>query len=324
MGTGIEWTQETWNPVSGCSKVSQGCKNCYAEVMAKRLAGRYGYPKEDPFAVTLHRDRLDMPLRWKTPRNIFVNSMSDLFHPEVPDDFIEEVFAVMACAPQHTFQVLTKRPERMAKWFSSNMRDGMVAGAAQMLGYRNLLPRVTMREFWPLRNVWIGTSVENQPAADWRIPHLLKCPAEGRFLSCEPLLGPLNVRPFLEPYGPAVHWVISGGESGPRARPCHEDWVRSLRDQCTGSEVPFFFKQWGRWLPASQVPEGDERLSRVESVLAGQRFCTGRFIDLGKKASGSLLDGQMWRQFPGQMWRKCPDQVAGEAVPGAAGVGVHA
>lgn len=207
----IEWTEATWNPATGCTKVSEGCKNCYAEKMAKRLQAMGMKRYQNGFRLTLHWDLIDLPLRWKKPRKIFVNSMSDLFHPEVPDEFIKKVFETMNCASHHIFQVLTKRPER-------------VAAIAHQLSWTS--------------NIWMGTSVENMRVIE-RVDHLRKVPARVRFLSCEPLLGPLKLN--LE----GIHWVIVGGESGPGARPMDGQWVREIRDQCVKENVAFFFKQWG-------------------------------------------------------------------------------
>lgn len=208
----IEWTEMTWNPVTGCTKVSQGCKNCYAERMAKRLhlmgTARY----QNGFEVTLHPDLLELPRKWKQPRLIFVNSMSDLFHDDVPFEFIENVFATMKACPHHTFQILTKRSERL-----------------KQLGDKlNWTP-----------NIWMGVSVEDSRVLH-RINDLADTPSVVRFLSCEPLIGPL---PNLELEG--IHWVIVGGESGPRSRPIDPEWVRSIRGQCELAGVHFFFKQWG-------------------------------------------------------------------------------
>ena len=208
----IEWTEMTWNPVTGCAKISQGCKHCYAERMAKRLkamgSGRY----TNGFQVTLHPDLLDAPRRWRQPRIVFVNSMSDLFHDEVPLAYIERVFATMRDCSHHTFQVLTKRSERLAE----------------------LAPRLP----WP-GNVWMGVSVEDARVVH-RIDDLRRVPAAVRFLSLEPLIGPLNSLTL-----DGIHWVIVGGESGPRARPLRSEWVESIFRQCRAAGVPFFFKQWG-------------------------------------------------------------------------------
>ena len=228
----IEWTEVTWNPVTGCTKISPGCKFCYAERMANRLRAMGMQKYKDGFAVAVHESVLAEPLSWRRPRLVFVNSMSDLFHRSVPSEFIEAVFDVMNRAPQHTFQVLTKRPGRAA-----------------------LLAR---RLLWT-PNIWMGTSVESNR---WlgRLEHLRKTGAQTRFLSLEPLLGPL---PDLDLHG--IDWVIVGGESGPRARPMQADWVREIRDNCLRNNVPFFFKQWG-----------------------------GVF----KKRTGRVLDNRTWDQFP--------------------------
>jgi protein gp37 len=210
--TSIEWTEMTWNPVTGCAKVSQGCKHCYAERMAKRLRAMGSKRYENGFQPTLHEDLIDLPLKWKKPRLIFVNSMSDLFQEEVPDEFIRAVFATMQACPQHTFQILTKRSERL----------------------RAIGPTLP----WP-PNVWMGVSVE-----DWRVTNritdLATVPAHVRFLSCEPLIGPLENLPL-----EGIHWVIVGGESGPFSRGMQSEWVDSIHRQCISNNVPFFFKQWG-------------------------------------------------------------------------------
>lgn len=241
--TKIEWTDCTWNPTTGCTKISSGCKNCYAARMANRLRGRFGYPADDPFRVTLRPDRLELPFKWRNPRRVFVDSMGDLFHEAVPFDFIAAVFGVMAANPQHTFQILTKRPNRMLEWYSWISPE------------MDLLNQIAE---WPIfPNVWLGVTAENQKAADERIPTLLQCPAAVRFVSAEPLLGPLNLRRFfldddgldLEggwPQFAGLDWVIVGGETGPGARPMNPDWARQIRDQCKEVGVPFFFKKMGQ------------------------------------------------------------------------------
>jgi protein gp37 len=208
----IEWTEMTWNPVTGCRKVSQGCKHCYAERMAKRLHAMGSDRYRNGFAPTLHEDLIDLPRRWKKPRVIFVNSMSDLFQEEVPDQFIRRVFDTMRDCSQHTFQILTKRGARL----------------------RELGPSLK----WP-KNVWMGVSVENDEVID-RIRDLASVPAKVRFLSCEPLIGPLSRLPLKN-----IHWVIVGGESGPGARPMSPDWVGSVHEQCKRAGVAFFFTQRG-------------------------------------------------------------------------------
>jgi protein gp37 len=212
--SGIEWTEATWNPVTGCSKVSPGCAHCYAEALSLRFgwSRKPWLPEHAEANVALHEERLEQPLRWRRPRMIFVNSMSDLFHELVPFSFIEEVFAVMAAAEQHTFQILTKRHERMAA----------------------LAPRLS----WPA-NVWMGVSIENRRWAE-RADCLRQVPAAIRFISAEPLLGPLDGIDL-----DGIDWLIAGGESGRRHRPVRAEWLRDLRDECKDAGVAFFFKQWG-------------------------------------------------------------------------------
>jgi len=230
--TAIEWTDATWNPVTGCTKVSPGCKHCYAERLAARLQAMGNPRYRNGFAVTLHGDQLRLPLRWLKPRHIFVNSMSDLFHEAVPVAFIRQVFETMAEADWHIFQVLTKRAKRLAELAS-------------------VLP-------WP-PNVWQGVSIENVHYT-WRAAYLQSVPAAVRFLSVEPLLGPIPSLPL-----GGIQWVVVGGESGPHHRPVHSAWVRQVRNQCVTAGVPFFFKQWG-------------------GVTA--------------KAGGRSLDGRLWSQRP--------------------------
>lgn len=217
--TGIEWTDATWNPVTGCTKVSPGCKHCYAERFALRLKAMGNPRYRNGFAVTLQPDQLALPLRWREPKRIFVNSMSDLFHEAVPEDYTQRVFEIMVQAHWHVFQILTKRAERLAE----------------------LAPGLP----WP-ENVWQGVSVENAQYA-WRVAHLQKVPAAVRFLSVEPLLGPIPHLPL-----DSIHWVIVGGESGSGRREMAPEWVREIRDQCLAAEVPFFFKQWGGRTPKSR------------------------------------------------------------------------
>lgn len=231
-GSSIEWTEATWNPVTGCDQVSPGCAHCYAKTFAERWRGVPGHPYEQGFDLRLWPERLEQPLRWKRPRMIFVNSMSDLFHEDIPTDFIVDVFEVMAEADQHTFQILTKRHERMAE----------------------LAPRLE----WPA-NVWMGVSIENRRFVH-RADYLREVDAAVRFISAEPLLGPLE---GLELDG--IDWLIAGGESGPRHRPVRIEWLRELRDRCVDEGVAFFFKQWGGRTP---------------------------------KQGGRQLDGRQWDQMP--------------------------
>ncbi len=236
-GRAIEWTDATWNPVRGCTKVSPGCKHCYAEAFAERFRGVPGHPFEQGFDLRLVPEALELPLRWRASRRVFVNSMSDLFHDGVPDAYIRRVFDVMRRAPQHQFQVLTKRSRRMAE----------VAGALRIPA-----------------NVWMGVSVEDAKRTT-RIDDLCRVSARVRFLSVEPLLGPIQ---DLGARLRGIHWVIVGGESGAGARPMHAEWVRSIRDQCNAAGVPFFFKQWG-----------------------GVR----------KHTTGRELDGRSWDEMPGEV-----------------------
>lgn len=208
----IEWTEASWNPLTGCTKISPGCKNCYAERMAKRLCAMGNPNYSNGFELTFHEHALGLPLTWKRPQMVFVNSMSDLFHENVPVEFIQKTFAVMAIAKQHTFQVLTKRSTRLAE-------------LCQQLK-------------WP-KNVWMGVSVENDDYV-YRMRNLAETPAAMKFVSMEPLIGPANSADFS-----LVDWVIVGGESGPGSRPMNEDWVTAIRDKCEDANVPFFFKQWG-------------------------------------------------------------------------------
>lgn len=271
--TTIEWTRgddgtagKTWNPVRGCTKISPGCKRCYAETFAERWRGIAGHAYERGFDPRFVPDQLDAPLRWRKPRRVFVNSMSDLFHEAFTNEQIGAVFGVMAACPQHSFQILTKRAARLPEWFA-------------------WLARTRPRAALVLPNVWLGVSAEDQRRADERIPYLLTTPAAVRFASVEPMLGPVDLWAFLDsplrnrsldalranephpvPRLPGLDWVIAGAESGHGARPMHEDWVRSLRDQCAAAGVRFFYKQ---------------RLER------------------GRKVSLPMLDGRQHAEWPG-------------------------
>lgn len=240
--TNIEWADEVWNPTTGCIKVSAGCKNCYAEMIAHRFWGARKFTD-----VQCHTDRLDIPLHWRKPRRVFVNSMSDLFHGDVPDEFIAKVFDVMGACEQHTFMVLTKRPNRMKYFLRSSNRPTVKSKyGGWFFGGK-----------FPLHNVMLGVSVENQETADERTPLLLQTPAAVRFLSCEPLLEPikvgmylsrtnmpgLNLMPGFRDPLPGIDWIVVGGESGPKARPCDVEWIRSIVRQCKIAGVPSFVKQ---------------------------------------------------------------------------------
>jgi protein gp37 len=235
----IEWTDATWNPVRGCVKVSPGCAHCYAETFAERWRGVKGHPYEQGFDLRLVPEKLAEPLSWKKPRRVFVNSMSDLFQDGVPDAFIDRVFAVMALTPEHTYQLLTKRAERMRDYMRDPARHHGVAALLPANG--RAYPRWPNE--WPLANVWLGVSAENQPALDARLPLLLQTPAAQWFLSCEPLLGGLDIAKHRP--GANRLWVIVGGESGPRARPCQTWWIRNIVRQCQQADVPVFVKQLG-------------------------------------------------------------------------------
>lgn len=226
LNSPIEWTDATWNPVTGCTEVSPGCDHCYAKVFAERWRGIPGHHYEQGFDIRLWPERLELPLKWKKPQRIFVNSMSDLFHSRVPDTFIREVFETMVRADWHIFQILTKRPKRLAR----------------------LAPELP----WP-KHIWMGVSVENADYT-WRVDYLRDVPAHIRFVSAEPLLGPIDDIDLT-----GIHWLIAGGESGPGHRPCEADWVRSLRAQCQASGAAFFFKQWGGRTPKAGGRELDGR-----------------------------------------------------------------
>lgn len=340
--TAIEWTDRTWNPTTGCDRISPGCDNCYALTMAKRLKlmGQAKYQNDgDPrtsgpgFALAEHADALDAPLRWRKPSKVFVNSMSDLFHQDVRDGFVVAVWETMRQAYQHTFQVLTKRPQRMAsliaRWHDITGEDFVPKlargpeptraahpspkgqlwadyldvlgqppeGCAYptfdwMNGPLRLMPTT------PLPNVWLGTSIESDRYA-FRADHLRATPAAVRFLSLEPLLGPL---PSLDLTG--IDWVIVGGESGPGARPMHIGWVRDIRDRCVAAGVPFLFKQWGAWGAAGQVGSPhyvleDGRLIEPGVRLGMDHMCRPWAINRwGKGKSGRTLDGRMWDEYP--------------------------
>lgn len=321
--TKIEWTDKTWNPVTGCTKISEGCKNCYAETMANRLQKMDSPKYKNGFKVTCHPDTLGEPLKWKKGVKIFVCSMADLFHEDVPFEFIDKVFAVMALCPQHTFQILTKRPDRMREYMdlsTDNRAESIGAGLRELtVGMRSGLIDL------PLPNVWLGVTAENQEQADKRIPILLQIPAVVRFVSIEPMVGAVDLTKYWDNVGgmpPArkigetntyvasLDWVILGGESGANARPMHPDWVRKVKGDCKEAGVPFFFKQWGEWKAFydrdrddpnwDNVPEESSNIKRL-NLAGGQGFHGKRVIyfkRIGKKKAGSLLDGEEHKEFP--------------------------
>ncbi|MEU7403844.1 phage Gp37/Gp68 family protein [Streptomyces sp. NPDC044948] len=318
--TKIEWTDRVWNPVTGCTKVSPGCDNCYAENIARRFAGSKAFPQG--FDVVVHDDRVHAPFRWKKPARVFVNSMSDLFHDAVPDLFITQVFDVMEAKlnQRHTFQILTKRHVRMRSFMQARQKAKQEYAAkfddCPIEAMRNS-PAARLARARAARqpaNIWLGVSVETQQWADIRLPALMDTPAAVRFVSCEPLLGPVDLSRWLRPvpdcghvapedgtcrhpeaFTPECHrwadcparpgredwhgldWVIAGGESGPGARPMHPDWARQLRDACDVAGVPFFFKQWGEYLSARVEDDPDFAGGRAfDSPLGGRRSPTLR------------------------------------------------
>lgn len=263
INSAIEWTDASWNPVTGCTEISPGCDHCYAKTFAERWRGIPGHPYEQGFDLKLWPERLELPLTWKKPRRIFVNSMSDLFHKDVPHAFILRVFETMMRADWHIYQVLTKRTKRMARFFESH--------GVTLPGH-----------------IWPGTSIESD-AYTWRADYLRQVPAAVRFVSAEPLLSGL---PSLNLDG--IHWLIVGGESGHGARPMYPDWARALRDQCQAAGVAFFFKQWGEFAPRTvNPPVMTERGMEFPDKEIMTRF--------GKHAAGRLLDGVEWNQFPDEV-----------------------
>ncbi len=387
----IEWTDRTWNPVVGCRACSPGCAHCYAETMSNRLAAMAKKDIADGKDPGRKRGYLNViqdggwrgnvqtvpealgdPLKWRSPQKVFVNSMSDLFYGDdadrraceskgipfepVPFEFIDQVFAVMALTPRHTYQILTKRTGRMAEYTSDPTMPGRIYrlindwlddGEGGFLGkYYDEAHNVTgwrtegdpTEPEWilPLPNVWLGTSVENQAMADKRIPELLQVPAAVRFLSCEPLLGLVDLSQYLRARqcsqcgqewdaaacgpthaalknDPGIHWAIVGGESGPGARPMHPDWARSIRNQCVAAGVPFFFKQWGEWAPGENAENPSTRTEQTATwfddrwqlgTLTPKQSEELHYEDqpalfrLGKKSAGRLLDGRTWAELP--------------------------
>ena len=347
--TAISWTDATWNPVNGCAVVSPGCANCYAMREAERSERLFaGQGKVSPYAgltrpskagavwtgeVRVNEAAMRLPLRWTRPRRVFVDSMGDLFAEGVDDATIDRVFAVMALAGQHTFQLLTKRPERAAAYFVHLARDALAAGDDPRLTPRRLdaaAVAVTGSPCaggaiedvaWPLANLHLGVSVEDQVRADKRIPTLLALPAARRWISAEPLLGSVDVAwalsrnpldlaaGFLQRgrFSPGLEtlrrldWVVAGGESGPGARPMHPAWVRQLRDDCAAAGVPFDFKQWGDWAPrasiseeaymAADMGEFHERADFIRGCSCSEGDEDGQMWKVGKRAAGRLLDG---------------------------------
>jgi len=338
MTTKIEWCDKVWNPTGGCKLVSPGCTNCYAMRFAHRnMGGHYGGltrlgPNGPVWTgeIKLFEQRLLEPLRWRKPCRVFVDSMSDLFHEGVPDRFIGRVIAVISLTPHIDYIMLTKREERMEK-ILTKIEKGSIRDYIWHLFDTGKVSKdaadqacARLEQCWPLPNLHLGVSIENQETADKRIPSLLRTPAAVRVVSLEPLLGPIKLHtdwlngheeagtPFsgartvggCEKYTPPLDWVIVGGESGPGARPMNPDWARSIRDQCVAAGVPFFFKQWGEWGPSATAPasklfktsywnEQGEPCGEFEGAVGANAW------RVGKKRAGRLLDGREWSEFPG-------------------------
>lgn len=334
----IEWTETTWNFLSGCTRISDGCTNCYIERtppfrMAHRKFDKPGAGGKTDIIV--HADRLMLPMSWRKPRRVFVNSLADVFHEDVPDEIIVSAFATMALTPQHTYQLLTKRHARMRSLLNQDTFRNRVMTIAGSLAETDGVWAGTDLNIWPLRNVWAGVSVESQQWADIRIPALMDTPAAVRWLSCEPLLGPVDlgigdphrghahddvwghphpdmcltcstdeneVAYFRRESGTSgIDWVVCGGESGPGARPMHPDWARSLRDECEQAGVSYFFKQHGEYEPTDERGIGNVSSFDPRNRLVGEPDETGhRAIvrRVGKKAAGRELDGRTHDDYP--------------------------
>jgi protein gp37 len=319
----IEWTEKVWNPITGCTQISAGCDNCYAKRESPRFKNLPGYSKENPFKPTFHANRLDQPLRWRKPSRIFVCSMGDLFHEEIKFEQIAAVFGVIAASPQHTFQVLTKRPERMKEffeWLVKNKKQNVLImlEARERFNHKKIEKYFDFwrsdfgKEAWPLPNLWLGVTAENQEQADKRIPILLQTTAAKRFVSIEPMLSEIEIingkknrwtmPTDIDSSGNKIKWtdpgkkfipldwVIVGGETGSKARPMHDGWVYSIKEQCKNSGTPFFFKGWGEWVPFGQSPPG--------TMFNKKRKCTVSHTKTGKKIAGCLLDGVEHKEYP--------------------------
>lgn len=314
----IEWCDKTWNPTVGCTRVSPGCDNCYAVAMTRRLEamGQEKYaglvnPGKGHFngVARLAPEALALPLSWRKPARVFVNSMSDLFHEALPDYEIAAVFGVMAVTPHLTYQVLTKRPERAVEWFrwAASYGAGTPDALVQRRAYEHLGDRFpvhpvkgTLRSYpWPPLNVWLGVSVEDRERKA-RIDNLREIPAALRFLSLEPLLEDLGELDLT-----GIDWVIAGGESGPGARPPKAEWFRSVRDQCSAAGVPFLFKQWGRWCPYDQLPEETKRDLDASGAQLYTDPAPPQPLGVGKKWAGRELDEVVHDEFPAAAGAQC-------------------
>lgn len=328
--TKIDWADMVWNPVTGCSKISEGCQNCYAERMSKRLQLMAPKKYSQGFSVKCHPEALQEPLKIKKPQRIFVCSMGDLFHDDVPFEFIAQVYGIMSICKQHTFIVLTKRPQKALEfyqWCEKRQQELYKEPADQNI-YLEYLPGEIVGPYTekygdespdeiPLNNVWLGVTAENQTRADERIPILLQIPATVRFVSIEPMLSEIDLQYLCfngaDGFGslPDLDWVICGGETGPGARPMHPDWVRFLRDQCAAANVPLFFKQWGAWITVydrdkddpdwRNCPEDKGPNKRYLNLAGGHGFHGERVVFVNRvetKAAGRMLDGKEHREFP--------------------------
>lgn len=315
-GTKIEWTDATVNVINGCSVVSPGCTNCYAMKLAgtrlKHHESRAGLTRETKAGpvwtgeTKFHEPALEQVLRWQRPRRIFWNAHGDTFHESVPDDWIDRCFAAMLITPRHTHQVLTKRPERARAYLTEPQRVQYIVDALEEFVPRYYKGLCLPKFDWPLANVWLGTSVEDQQRADERVPILLDTPAAIRWLSMEPLLGPVRDRGCLA----KLDWIVVGGESGPGSRPMHPDWARSIRDECAAAGVPFHFKQWGDWAPdprgrfSSNLIDRSHFPKRAVSIMPDGTISSRRESNtpsmsrIGKKAAGRLLDGVEHNGYP--------------------------
>jgi len=319
----IEWTDKTWNPITGCTKISSGCEHCYAITMSNRVAGIKSSPASKHYQGTVRKmakgglnwtgrinmieERILDPFSWKKPTMVFVNSMSDLFHEDVTWSFLDKLFAVMIASDRHTFQILTKRADHMAEYCISRAeKPYRIIDAAEKINPKGMaihlkvagyLDAMKKRSYkWIPPNIWMGVSTENQQMANLRIPLLKMVPAEVRWLSCEPMLGHIDLAGKLE----GLHWVVTGGESGPKARPAHPDWISDIRDQCTIAGTPFFFKQWGAWIPEVElkaiIEAGDHpKEFRPYKVKVVDRAMMHR---TGKKNSGNKLEGNTHLEYP--------------------------
>ncbi|WOJ89684.1 phage Gp37/Gp68 family protein [Methylocapsa polymorpha] len=298
----MEWADATWDPLAGCTRKSAACRHCYAEALtaASSQSGLWGHgfaeigPKGPAWTgqIALLEDRLALPLGWENPRRIFVNALSDLFHESLPVETIDRIFAVMALAPRHTFLVLTKRPKTMQPYLADPAAPGRIAGAMEAIAAKDGTPHKI--DAWPLPNVWLGVTAENQKEADRRIPLLLETPAAVRWIAAEPLLESLDLKigTWLRdaPDGSAgakLDWIVAGGETGPEAQPCHPDWARSLRDQCAKSGAAFFWRQWGEHIPAAGV--------EADSAQATDKMSWER---IGARPASRFLDGLLHEAFP--------------------------